>query len=123
MIRRALLAAALTLVAGAAAAQRGVEVVDGDTIRLGGQLVRVIGLDTPEIHGACDAERELARRARDRLSDLLSGGFTLQPRGLDRYRRVLAVLRDRHGRDVADVLIAEGLARRYDGRGPRAGWC
>jgi endonuclease YncB( thermonuclease family) len=121
--RRILLAAVFTLAAGTAAAQRGVEVVDGDTIRLGSQTIRVMGMDTPELRGACTAERELAQRARDRLAQLLAGGVTLQPRGMDRYRRVLAVVRDRRGRDLAEVLIAEGLARPYDGRGPRAGWC
>lgn len=123
MIRRLALAAALVIAAGAAQAQRGVEVMDGDTIRVGGQVVRIVGLDAPELRGACPREQLLAERARDRLAQLLAGGVTVQPRGVDRYRRVLAVVRDRAGRDVAEVLIAEGLARAYDGRGARPGWC
>jgi endonuclease YncB( thermonuclease family) len=43
------------------------------------------------------------------------------PDGQDRYGRTLAVvLAD--GRDVAEVLIGEGLAREYHG-GRREGWC
>jgi endonuclease YncB( thermonuclease family) len=35
----------------------------------------------------------------------------------------LAVVFDSRGMDVASVLIAEGLARRYNGRGQRELWC
>jgi len=56
------------------------------------------------------------------MSALVAGGVTLQPHGRDRYRRLLAVVRDRQGRDVAAVLIREGLARPYGGE-RRAGWC
>jgi endonuclease YncB( thermonuclease family) len=42
--------------------------------------------------------------------------------GGDRYQRRLGrLLID--GRDVADLMVARGLARRYSGRGPRQGWC
>ena len=44
-------------------------------------------------------------------------------RGRDRYGRTLAIVRDRAGRDLARIMIAEGLARPYDGRGRRLGWC
>jgi endonuclease YncB( thermonuclease family) len=35
---------------------------------------------------------------------------------------MLAVVRDARGRDVAGILIGEGLARPYHG-GRRSGWC
>ena len=96
--------------------------VDGDTLRCGAERVRVVGLDTPELQGRCAAETRLAERAKARLAALVAEGVSLQPQGRDRYDRLLAVVRDRAGRDLAAVLIREGHARPYLG-GQRAGWC
>lgn len=117
-------ALALLLLATPAQAQ-GLRCVatDGDTLRCGRERVRIMGLDTPELRARCPAELRLARAARDRLDALIARGVTLEPHGRDRYRRLLAVVRDRQGRDVAQVLIREGLGRPYDGRGRRGGWC
>lgn len=125
MLRLAAAALALALVVAVtpAAAQMRCLAVDGDTLRCGAERVRVVGLDAPELHGRCPREVRQARAARDRLAELVAAGITLQPRGRDRYRRLLAVVRDRQGRDVAAVLVREGLARPYYGRGARAGWC
>lgn len=117
------LAFALVIAAVPAGAQVRCQAVDGDTLRCAGERVRVIGLDAPELHGRCPREVRLARAARERLAELAAGGITLQPRGRDRYRRLLAVVLDRQGRDAAAVLVREALARRYDGRGRRGGWC
>lgn len=114
---------AILLLASPAAAQSRCRAVDGDTLRCGGQRVRVIGLDAPEIHGQCPRERRLARAATERLRQIVAGGVRLESHGRDRYRRRLAVVRDRQGRDVARLLIQAGLARPYDGHGPRRGWC
>ncbi|RVT91691.1 thermonuclease family protein [Rhodovarius crocodyli] len=105
-----------------AAAER-VTVVDGDTLRMGSERVRVMGLDAPEMHGQCQREEALARRAKARLGQLVAGGVRLSAHGRDRYGRFLAPVTDRQGRDVAHVLIREGLARAYDGSGLRGGWC
>jgi endonuclease YncB( thermonuclease family) len=75
------------------------------------------------MRGRCAAERRLAIAARDRLVVLLRDGARIERHGRDRYGRTLAVVRDAAGRDVAQVLIGEGLARVYHGRGRRAGWC
>jgi endonuclease YncB( thermonuclease family) len=98
--------------------------VDGDTLRVDGQLVRLVGLDAPELHARCAVELELAQAARDRLRELVAGGVNLEYlNARDRYGRLLAIARQPNGYNVADVLIGEGLARRYDGRTARAGWC
>jgi endonuclease YncB( thermonuclease family) len=98
--------------------------VDGDTLRCGPERIRIIGLDAPEMHGACPLENRAARAARDRLSELLDGErFTLERRGLDRYQRTLAIVRRADGENIADILIREGHARPYSGRGRREGWC
>lgn len=97
-------------------------VVDGDTIRVRGERVRIMGLDAPEMHARCPAEAEGARRATERMRELIAAGVALEPHGRDRYGRVLAVVTDAEGRDVARVMVSEGLARAYWG-GRREGWC
>lgn len=101
-----------------------VAVIDGDTIAVSGQRIRILGLDAPEMHGRCQSETSAAFGARDRLVRLLDGARTVEiipSRRHDRYRRILArILID--GRDVAEILVGEGLARPYNG-GRRQGWC
>jgi endonuclease YncB( thermonuclease family) len=103
-------------------------VYDGDTLRatVAGKStpIRIMGLDTPELppRSRCEYEKSLGYAARDRLRTLLGNSLvSICPEGVDKYRRTLArILVD--GRDVAEVLIGEGLAREYHG-GRRAGWC
>jgi len=91
-------------------------VVDGDTVWLNGANLRLKSYDTPEPYNdICGgrAEVELARRASARLLQLLNGNsFTEETGGEDRYGRVLANIRI-GGIDVGDILIDEGLARRW----------
>jgi endonuclease YncB( thermonuclease family) len=99
-------------------------VVDGDTVWLQGEKIRMPGYDTPEpTTGMCggDFERQLAHQASNRLIALLNGGdVTIQRFGKDRYDRTLATIRV-DGVDVGKTLIAEGLARRWPD-GPEF-WC
>tara|TARA_R110002020_G_scaffold66473_16_gene174742 strand:+ start:1699 stop:2136 length:438 start_codon:yes stop_codon:yes gene_type:complete len=91
-------------------------VVDGDTIWLQGVNLRLESYDTPEPYNdICGGQAEiaLAKRASARLLQLLNGNaFTVQTGHEDRYGRVLATIRI-GGTDVGDILIAEGLARRW----------
>ncbi|MFK7882352.1 thermonuclease family protein [Roseobacter sp.] len=100
-------------------------VVDGDTVRLNGETIRLLGFDTPETYRAeCESERQQGDAATARLRDLLrlasSAQLAYQPRP-DKYGRSLATL-TLDGRNVADILVGEGLARRYTG-GARRPWC
>jgi len=96
-------------------------VYDGDTLRatVQGQStrIRIMGLDTPELppHNKCQSEKARGYEARDRLRALVRGAdVSFCPNGKDRYGRTLAVVLV-NGRDVAEVLIGEGLAREYHG--------
>jgi len=113
----------LLFVSSPVQAGQSFRVIDGDSLACGSERVRIVGLDAPEIRARCPAEYRLAVQARARLAVLIAAGVTLHPQGRDRYRRTLAVVRDRSGPDVAEVLIEEGLAREYHGRGRRGGWC
>jgi micrococcal nuclease len=86
--------------------------------------IRVLGLDAPETFAPhCKAERDLGYQAAGRMQHLLNANVvTVKPSGkLDKYGRTLAVVLVGK-RNVADVLIAEGLARPYNG-GKRQSWC
>jgi endonuclease YncB( thermonuclease family) len=100
-----------------------VDVIDGDTFRLGGEKIRIADIDTPETAGRCPEESALAARATERLAVLLAQGpFELRPIGRDedRYGRKLRIV-TRGGRSIGDQLVAEGLARTWTGR--REPWC
>lgn len=120
---RCALALALAVAAGAAA--EPVRAVDGDTLAVGTERIRIMGLDTPEAgsRARCPREAALARQATERMATLTAAGVSIERGRLDRYGRTLAVVRDHEGRDVAAVLIEEGLAVAYHGRGLRRDWC
>lgn len=106
-------------------------VIDGDTIMLGQRKIRLRNFDAPELDGACEAERQLAIKARDALRDWLNAGPFLmdgdaQP-PQDRYGRELRSLRRREGDGrtewLADTMIRAGMARDNGwGAAPKA-WC
>ena len=99
-------------------------VVDGDTIWLKGVKIRIADIDAPETHDPrCASEKELGDRATLRLQQLLNNGVvTLDSidRDRDRYGRELRIV-DVNGRSAGSVLVAEGLAREWDGA--RHPWC
>ena len=109
-------------------------VIDGDTfaamVKLDDDIgitvrVRIINIDTPEINGECNAEIEMAHRAKDRLTELLGSGDMVDLQNIkdDKYLgRIDANVILSDGRDVGDILVKEGVARKYDG-GKRQGWC
>jgi len=100
-------------------------VVDGDTIWLQGEKIRIADIDTPETHPSrCAQEALLGEKATLRLRDLLNQGrLSVQPikRDRDRYGRKLRIL-ERDGQSLGLILVREGLARPYQG-GRRAPWC
>lgn len=99
-------------------------VVDGDTLWVGGEKIRVADIDAPETHPPrCAYEADLGDRATRRLAELVNADpFELRivDREVDRYGRKLRVL-VRNGRSLGDQLVAEGLARTWEGR--RRPWC
>ena len=102
-----------------------IRVWDGDSIRLGltseAEAVRIFNIDAPEIEGECAYETNLAQRSKNRLATLLAGQrVEIRRQGTDRYGRTLAAL-SVNGVDAGDILVREGLARTWTGRGEP--WC
>lgn len=97
----------------------GVHVFFGDHI-----LVRLAGIDTPEIKGKCEREKRLAKEARDVVRGILSGATRVELKRAerDKYFRINArVIAD--GEDVSAVLLIKGLAIAYDGGTKTKDWC
>lgn len=98
-------------------------VIDGDTVDVNGARWRLQGFDAPEIGNAkCEAERAKGERARARLQQIL-GAAKIETSTVghrDSFRRVLGTIRA-DGRDVGDILKAEGLARPNGAKSPA--WC
>lgn len=100
-------------------------VVDGDTIWLDGEKIRIADIDAPEVsEPKCASEKALGDRATLRLMSLLNEGpfqvQTIGNRDEDRYGRKLRVL-VRAEKSLGDQLVSEGLARTWTGR--REPWC
>ena len=90
------------------------QATDGDSLRLRGDRVRLLGIDAPELDQVCwdasGAEWSCGRSARDRLAALVARGATsCQPHGQDKYGRTLAVCVVGK-RDLGATLVAEGMA-------------
>lgn len=115
---------AAVLLAAPALALPNVRVIDGDTIDVAGERVRILNIDTPErgSRARCEAERVKAERASRALRSRVEAArrIDLERDGLDRYGRTLAIVR-LDGVDVGEELIAGGLAVRWGGGRPD--WC
>ncbi|UYY57933.1 thermonuclease family protein [Sphingomonas sp. S2-65] len=99
-------------------------VVDGDTVWISGEKVRVADIDAPETHPPrCASEARLGKAATRRLQALLNKGpvtLAIEDRDTDRYGRKLRVVM-RGGQSLGEQLVEEGLARPWEGR--RRPWC
>ncbi len=87
--------------------------------------VRLINVDTPEMNGACQAEKIMAQSARDLLKTIIPRGTIVELENIkdDKYLgRIDANVVLSDGRDVGEILIDSGLGRRYSG-GKRKSWC
>lgn len=110
-----------------------IDVIDGDSLRLRVRIwinqeltvvLRLSGIDAPELRSRCATEQRAAEKARALTTFLVAGQtVTLTNLRHDKYGgRILGDVRLADGRDLATTLINANLARSYDG-GKRQGWC
>ena len=110
-----------------------VKVYDGDTFTVEAYpwpgleakaSVRIDGVDTPEIRGMCEAEKQKAIEAREFVKGLILGEVVqLENVKHGKYAgRVVAMVILDGGENLADKIIQQGLGREYHG-GAREGWC
>lgn len=118
LIKTLLLAALVATMAVGNALASKIVIIDGDTLDIDGERVRIVEIDTPEtFHSRCEHELVLGLKAKERLRALVNtGDVVYEPAGMDRYGRTLAKVfvrnRDRNI-DVGETLLREGYALRY----------
>ena len=118
---------------GTAIVSKVISVYDGDTFRVdidslppivGKNIrIRLNGVDTPEIQGKCQYEKDLALKARDFVRNKLANAKEIKLTKLQRgkYFRVVAdVMID--GVSLEQELLDNELAYKYTG-GKKSSWC
>lgn len=86
-------------------ASQPIHTIDGDTLRMGSERIRLRGIDTPELN------EPGGQAARQRLEQLLQEGpIRIVPHGQDIYGRTVADVFV-NGRNVAETLKVEGFAK------------
>jgi|GEM_PF-3893042 len=98
-----------------------VHVIDGDSLRIGGRIVRLADMDAVELRQYCSAPDETqwscgleARAALDNL--VRRGELTCRSRTSDAYGRAVARCAVEGMPDVAATLVAQGWAVSGDAR-------
>lgn len=121
MIRASAVAIALLLTLPCAAADIAGQatVIDGDTIEIHGQRIRLFGIDAPESRQTCEADGKEYRCGKDAvfaLADKIARqAVKCEDHGRDRYDRMIAICYV-GSQDVGAWLVEQGWAlafRRY----------
>ena len=109
-----------------------IRVIDGDTIVVNAQIwlkqtvetsVRLRDIDAPELRGGCKEEKELAIKAKEFVEEATGELVTLKNVGFGKFAgRVLADVILSNGKDLAELLLENNLARLYQGD-KRQSWC
>lgn len=101
-------------------------IYDGDTFRvninswpgiIGHRIpVRIKDIDTPELRGKCQAEKNLARKAKQHTVRLIRNAKRIELYNIERgkYFRVIADV-SVDGQDLGESLIRNKLAVKYEG--------
>jgi endonuclease YncB( thermonuclease family) len=95
-----------------------VHVIDGDSLRIGKEEIRLWGVDAPEFRQTCRDQSGVyacGREARRRLQELAqNAALSCKGFGRDRYDRLLAVCRNGKT-DINAILVRNGFAYAYGG--------
>ncbi len=108
-------------------------VYDGDTFmitmsglpeNLSHISVRILGIDSPEIHGKCTDEKIWAVSAKEYLTNMLDGKYvTLTACTWDKYGSRIDCDVWQDGQSVSDQMIAKKMAVPYNGKRKVHSWC
>jgi endonuclease YncB( thermonuclease family) len=89
-------------------------VIDGDTIAIGSERLRLEGIDAPEMSQSCTRggrDYRCGDSARDALRRILGRGMvSCDALGRDVFNRQLVVCHGEDGRDLGAAMVAAGWA-------------
>lgn len=109
-------AAALALTPARADFIAGVGIAaDGDSFRIGDQIIRLFAIDAPELAQSCPTAAGRTWRcgevAAKRLAEILAlGAVACEGAEYDPYGRLIAECDDWNGNSINATLVAEGMA-------------
>lgn len=87
--------------------------IDGDTLELGGQRIRLYGIDAVEASQTCERDNKAwpcGLEATSAMSAIVeTRNLQCESRDVDQYGRIVAVC-TRDGRDIARAMVQMGLA-------------
>lgn len=93
-------------------------IIDGDTLNVAGQRIRLHGIDAPEAAQVCQRHADggnvlCGKEAALRLSERIGGQpITCQPQKKDRYERLIAICKV-NGLDLGAWMVTMGQALAY----------
>ncbi|RFB93480.1 exopolysaccharide biosynthesis protein [Rhizobium leguminosarum bv. trifolii] len=94
---------------------------DGDSLTLGGERLRLEGIDAPELNQSCERAGNAwacGRAARAALQGMvLASGTFCQGSRRDRYDRLLVICHSGAGGDINAAMVRGGMAISYGGYG------
>ena len=91
----------------------GNSVVDGDTLRIAGQRIRLYGIDAPELDQTCANGWPAGQEARRALAGIVTTrALDCRYVTTDIYRRAVAICRV-DGEDLSEALIRSGMGWAY----------
>ena len=110
-----------------------ISIIDGDTFKVNIEglppvfgkniSIRIANIDTPELNGKCNQEKNSAKKAKKFTLEHLKSGETIvlkNPKRGKYFRLITEVYID--DKNLAEELLKAGLAVKYDG-GKRKNWC
>ena len=87
-------------------------------------LVRIAGIETPEILGQCEKEKKLAEKARNFVNTVLENAREIELYDLERGEhfnltaRIMA-----NGENVSKMLLEKKFAQPASNKGGKPNWC
>lgn len=92
-----------------------VHVIDGDTLAMGAERIRIHGINAPESDQRCDNGRwACGKEATQAMTRLIAGSpVACHGRERDHYGRLVAVCYNRQGQDLGQSLVQMGMATAY----------
>lgn len=89
--------------------------IDGDTLEVAGQVVRIYGMDAPELAQECELEGRAyacGRVAKEALAALTAGPVACSGRKRGKYGRPIAICSS-GGLELGAMMVASGWALAY----------